>query len=142
MTADCLPVFLCDRRGTRVAVLHAGWRGLADGVLEAGVRALQAPSGELLAWLGPAIGPGRFEVGSEVRAAFMAHDPASTEAFVAAQNGKWLADIYQLARQRLWAAGVTQISGGGACTVTDRDHYYSYRRDGATGRMASLIWFG
>jgi hypothetical protein len=140
LTADCLPVLLCDRAGTRVAALHAGWRGLAAGMIEAGVGALGVAGSELLAWLGPAIGPDAFEVGAEVRAAFVAHDPAAGSAFRAHGSGKFVADIYLLARQRLAALGVTAVYGGGLCTVADRDRFYSYRRDGATGRMASLVW--
>jgi YfiH family protein len=140
LTADCLPVLLCDRMGTRVAALHAGWRGLASGVIEAGVKALNVPGSELLAWLGPAIGPEAFEVGTEVRAAFVRHDPAAERAFRPQTGAKFLADIYLLARQRLAALGVTAVYGGGLCTVRDRERFYSYRRDGATGRMASLIW--
>ncbi len=140
LTADCLPVLLCDRAGTRVAVLHAGWRGLAGGVIEAGISALGVAGGELLAWLGPAIGPEAFEVGDEVRAAFVTRDPAAALAFRPHGNGRLLADIYLLARQRLAGLGVTAVSGGGLCTVADRDRFYSYRRDSATGRMASLVW--
>jgi hypothetical protein len=140
LTADCLPVLLCDRRGTKVAALHAGWRGLACGVIEAGVQAVDVPGSELLVWLGPAIGPETFEVGEEVRAAFVKHDPAADAAFRPQADGKFLADIYQLARQRLTALGVTGVYGGGLCTVRDRARFYSYRRDGATGRMATLIW--
>lgn len=140
LTADCLPVLLCDRAGTRVAALHAGWRGLAGGVIEAGIKALGVAGGELLAWLGPAIGPQAFEVGAEVRATFVAHDPAAGSAFRSKGDGKFLADIYLLARQRLAGLGVTAVYGGGLCTVADRDRFYSYRRDGATGRMASLVW--
>ena len=140
LTADCLPVLLCNRAGTKVAALHAGWRGLAEGVIEAGVAALAEPGNELLAWLGPAIGPEAFEVGAEVRAAFVALDSAATNAFRARPGGKYLADIYQLARQRLAALGVTAVYGGGLCTVGDDARFYSYRRDGVTGRMVSLIW--
>lgn len=140
MTADCLPVLFCDRAGTIVAAAHAGWRGLASGVLEATVRAMAVRPGELLAWLGPAIGPQAFEVGDEVRAAFLAHDPEAARAFVPHGVGKCLADIYLLARQRLQAAGVGSISGGDYCTVSDTDRFFSYRRDGVTGRQASLIW--
>lgn len=139
MTADCLPVLFCTRDGQHVGAAHAGWRGLLTGVLENTVRNLQSPASEVLAWLGPAIGPQRFEVGSEVRAAFLASDPASSSAFVACGD-KWLADIYALARLRLKAVGVTSVHGGGMCTVSDEQHFFSYRRDGATGRMASLIW--
>ncbi len=140
LTADCLPVLLCDRQGSRVAALHAGWRGLANGIIEAGVSALQARPSDLLAWLGPAIGPEQFEVGAEVRAAFMAVDPGAEAAFRPHISGKFLADIYRLARLRLTALGVTAIHGGDFCTVSDARRFYSYRRDGVTGRMASLIW--
>jgi YfiH family protein len=140
MTADCLPVLLCDRQSSVVAAAHAGWRGLCNGVLEATISAMDAPAADLLAWMGPAIGPDAFEVGAEVRAAFMAHDPASGSAFSPIGDDKYLADIYQLARQRLQAAGVSSIHGGGLCTVIERDRFFSYRRDGRTGRMASLIW--
>jgi hypothetical protein len=141
MTADCLPVLLCDRAGTVVAAAHAGWRGLADGVIEATVAAMGVPGNSLLAWLGPAIGPQAFEVGDDVRAAFMAHDPLAAEAFE--PHGKrWHADIYRLAHQRLAALGVEQVHGGGLCTYADAARFYSYRRDGATGRMATLVWLG
>lgn len=140
LTADCLPVLLCDRAGTRVAALHAGWRGLAAGVIEQGVKALDMPGSEILAWLGPAIGPDRFEVGDEVRAAFVERDPAAAPAFRSGLPGKWRADIYQLAHRRLAAAGVNAVYGGGFCTVQDRERFFSYRRDGVTGRMAALIW--
>ena len=140
LTADCLPVLLCNRAGTRVAALHAGWRGLADGVIEAGVKALNTAGNELMAWLGPAIGPDAFEVGAEVRSVFIAHEPLAESAFRPHTSGKYLADIYQLARLRLMASGIHQVTGGDFCTMTDRERFYSYRRDGATGRMASLIW--
>jgi YfiH family protein len=140
MTADCLPVLLCDRGGRVVAAAHAGWRGLCAGVIEATVAAMRVPGGDLLAWLGPAIGPQAFEVGDEVRAAFVAHDAAAKEAFVAHGAGKWLADIWLLARRRLAAAGVPQVAGGGRCTVAEADRFFSYRRDGVTGRMAACIW--
>lgn len=140
MTADCLPVLFCDRAGTVVAAAHAGWRGLVSGVLEATIRAMAVAPGELLAWLGPAIGPAAFEVGDEVRAAFVAGNPEAASAFVPHGAGKWLADIYLLARQRLQAAGVGSLSGGEYCTVSDADRFFSYRRDGVTGRQASLIW--
>lgn len=140
LTADCLPVLLCNRSGTNVAALHAGWRGLAGDVIEAGVKAMGVPGGELLAWLGPAIGPASFEVGPEVRTTFMEHDMQAAQAFRATRDGKYLADIYLLARQRLQRLGVAAVYGGGFCTVTERARFYSYRRDGATGRMASLIW--
>ncbi len=141
MTADCLPVLLCDQAGSVVAAVHAGWRSLCDGVLEATVAAMttHVPADQLLAWFGPAIGPHAFEVGSEVRAQFMRHDPAATLGFVPAGE-KWLGDLYLLARQRLHAVGVTQIYGGNRCTYSEPEDFFSYRRDGATGRMATLIW--
>ena len=141
LTADCLPVLFCDRAGSVVAAAHAGWRGLADGVLEATVAAMQVPPGEVLAWMGAAIGPQAFEVGDEVRQAFIAQQAEAATAFVPQPTpGKWLADIYQLARIRLQHAGVQAIYGGGRCTFNEADSFYSYRRDGVTGRMASLIW--
>ena len=140
MTADCLPVLFCDRAGSVVAAAHAGWRGLLGGILESTLVGMAVPAAELLAWLGPAIGPQAFEVGDEVRTAFLADDPAATTAFVALGAGKWLADLYALARRRLLRAGVKQIYGGGECTLSDRARYFSYRRDGITGRMATLIW--
>ena len=140
LTADCLPILLCNRAGTKVAALHAGWRGLAGGVIETGVQALGVPGGDLLAWLGPAIGPASFEVGPEVRAAFVQEDAQATQGFRAARDGKYLADIYRLARLRLRHLGVAAVYGGGFCTLTERARFFSYRRDGATGRTASLIW--
>ena len=140
MTADCLPMLLTDRSGSVVAAAHAGWRGLCNGIIEATIARMAVPASDILAWLGPAIGPDAFEVGPEVRAAFMAHDPTAASAFAAIPDGKYLADIYLLARQRLNACGVTEVHGGDACTVTERERYFSYRRDGRTGRMASLIW--
>lgn len=140
MTADCLPLLLCDRAGTAVAAVHAGWRGLLAGVIEAAVSRLHVPGADLLAWLGPAIGPQAFEVGEEVRAAFVAEDAAAAVAFHPAPGGRWLADIYALARLRLARCGVTAVYGGELCTWSDAARFYSYRRDGVTGRMASLIW--
>lgn len=140
MTADCLPVLFCDRAGTVVAAAHAGWRGLANGVLEATMAAMQVPPASLLAWLGPAIGPQAFVVGDDVRGAFLAHDVEAASAFMAQSDGKWLADIYRLARQRLHKHGVASIFGGDFCTFNDIERFFSYRRDGVTGRMASLIW--
>lgn len=140
MSADCLPVLLCSRSGDRVAAAHAGWRGLAAGVLENTVSALQLPGEQLLAWLGPAIGPAAYEVGAEVRAAFCDHDPGAASAFRPTRPGHWLADLYRLARQRLGAVGVEAVSGGELCTHADPSRFYSYRRDGRTGRMASFIW--
>ena len=141
LTADCLPVLFCDRAGSVVAAAHAGWRGLAGGVLEATVAAMQVDPGELLAWMGAAIGPAAFEVGDEVRAAFVGRHAATAAAFVPQPApGKWLADIYQLARIRLESVGVRAVYGGGRCTFGEPDSFFSYRRDGVTGRMASLIW--
>jgi YfiH family protein len=140
MTADCLPVFFCDRAGSRVAVAHAGWRGLCAGVLEATLQHFPAPQ-EVMAWLGPAIGPQEFEVGEEVRAAFVAKHAEAAAAFVPGRHdGRWLADIYALACLRLGKAGVQAVSGGGFCTVTERERFFSYRRDRCTGRMAAAIW--
>ncbi len=147
LTADCLPVLFCNRAGTHVAAAHAGWRGLADGVLEATVSALAArgaPAHTLLAWLGPAIGPAHYEVGGEVRDAFMRSDPEALSAFRAVRPGHWLLDLYTVARQRLQRAGVPQVSGGGLCTFSDAARFHSHRRDGGghrhTGRQATLIW--
>ena len=140
LTADCLPVLLCDRAGSVVAAAHAGWRGLAGGVLETSVAAMPVPAGELMAWLGPAIGPRHFEVGEEVYAAFTGDDPQAVPAFVAAAKGHWYCDLYALARRRLAAVGVTAVYGGDRCTYAEQHLFYSYRRDGQTGRMASLVW--
>ncbi len=140
LTADCLPVFFCDRQGTRVAAAHAGWRGLAGGVLESTVEALAVAPEQLLVWLGPAIGPQAFEVGAEVRSAFVGQHAEAGGAFAAQANGRWLADLYRLARIRLGRLGVNAVYGGAFCTFRDRERFYSYRRDRVTGRMASLIW--
>lgn len=140
MTADCLPALFCDRAGTRVAAAHAGWRGLAGGVLEATLDRLALPPEEVLVWLGPAIGPQAFEVGTEVRDAFTAVHPEAATAFVdGARPGKLMADIYHLARIRLAARGVTAVYGGGFCTVSD-PRFFSYRRTPQGGRFASLVW--
>jgi YfiH family protein len=148
-TADCLPVLLAASDGSVVGAAHAGWRGLAAGVLEATIAKLRAGMSRevpLVAWLGPAIGPAHFEVGDEVREAFMAHDPAADAAFVKNPRGRWQCDLYLLARQRLKACGVNDISGGGLCTYADPARFHSYRRDvqhqgmATTGRMATLIW--
>ena len=140
LTADCLPALFARKDGTRVAAAHAGWRGLASGVLEETVGALGCRPGELMVWLGPAIGPRAFEVGHEVRAAFLNQDPGCGSCFVPSPAGRLLADLYELARRRLTNAGVTDVYGGGLCTFSEHEHFYSYRRDGQTGRMASLIW--
>ncbi len=166
MTADCLPILLCDTQGTVVAAVHAGWKGLAAGVIEATVNKMQtatthgnllgnnparenaAQSLQLMAWLGPAISPIAFEVGAEVRDCFVAQNPASAAAFTAVPQReagcgaapKFHADLYALARLRLHALGITQIYGGNRCTYTESDTFFSYRRDGVTGRMASFIW--
>lgn len=140
-TADCLPVLLCDRAGTTVAAVHAGWRGLVAGVIDAALAQMRAPAAEVFAWMGPAIGPDAFEVGDDVRDAFVAADEKSATAFRQHAAGKWHADLYVLARLRLQRLGVSNVYGGGRCTVTERERFFSYRRDGAkTGRMATLIW--
>lgn len=139
MTADCLPVLLCDHAGTVVAAVHAGWRSLCDGVIEATVAAMPAQADQLMAWLGPAIGPEAFEVGGEVRAQFMAKDAQAEFAFQA-KGDKWLSDLYTIARQRLQRLGVTQVYGGGHCTFSEPKTFFSFRRDGDTGRMGSFIW--
>ena len=153
MTADCLPVLLCDKAGTIVIAVHAGWRGLCDGAIEASIdaacRAAQIMPADLMAWLGPAIGPNAFEVGAELRDQFIMQDGQAEAAFKPHKNdkqeqNKWLANIYQIAAQRLNNCGVSQVYGGGIesdfCTFTQKEQFFSYRRDGVTGRMASLIW--
>lgn len=140
MTADCLPVLFSDRRGSVVAAAHAGWRGLAAGILEQTVTRMGVAGSDLLVWLGPAIGPVAFEVGDEVRAAFVADDPAAASAFAAGRDDRWLADLYRLARQRLNRMGIVAVYGGDFCTFSDPGRFFSYRRDGQTGRMATLIW--
>lgn len=140
MTADCLPILFCDQAGTQVAAAHAGWRGLAGGVLEATLDRLDVPPAQVLVWLGPAIGPQAFEVGLEVRDAFTAVHPEAARAFVDGERpGKLMADIYALARIRLAARGVTAVYGGGLCTVSD-ERFFSYRRTPQGGRFASLVW--
>lgn len=139
MTADCLPVLFCDKAGSVVAAAHAGWRGLQAGILERTVAAMACRPEALLAYLGPAIGPQAFVVGDEVRAAFLAVNQDDAVAF-RAHGGKWLADLYLLARRRLARLGVAAVSGGDCCTVGDAERFFSYRRDGVTGRMASMIW--
>ncbi|WP_165090045.1 peptidoglycan editing factor PgeF [Neisseria yangbaofengii] len=140
MTADCLPVLFCDKAGTVVAAAHAGWRGLAGGILQNTVRAMQVAPLEIMAYLGPAIGPEAFEVGQDVFDAFAAQMPATESAFESIGGGKYLADMYALARMVLQHEGVGMIYGGEHCTVLERDSFFSYRRDGQTGRMVSLIW--
>ncbi len=141
MTADCLPLLLCDRAGYQVAALHAGWRGLAGGVVEAGVACFQARPADILAWLGPCIGPQAFEVGEEVRQAFLAKSAAMEDAFrPSANRGRWLADMHQLARLTLARLGVVSVYGRDDCTYSCPERYFSYRRDGVCGRMVSLIW--
>jgi len=140
MTADCLPVLLCDRAGKRVGVAHAGWRGLLNGVLPAAVAAFGIDPKELIAWLGPAISQASYEVGAEVRDAFVAHDAAASRRFSPNARGRWQADLYGLARDALAAAGVTAVHGGGFCTYTEAGRFFSHRREAPCGRMASLIW--
>ncbi|MCR6497295.1 peptidoglycan editing factor PgeF [Thermomonas sp. S9] len=142
LTADCLPVVLAARDGGEIAAAHAGWRGLAAGVLEATVAAMRTPPAGLMAWLGPAAGPQAYEIGAEVRAAFVDVDPVADAAFVATRPGHWRVDLYALARRRLAAAGLAMdaIHGGGLCTISDRARFYSHRRDGRGGRMATLAW--
>ena len=140
MTADCLPILLCNRAGTVVAAIHAGWRGLAQEIIAACVTRLPCSADDLLAWLGPAIGPTAFEVGPEVRAAFLDLDDAHARAFKAGREDRWLADIYALAKQQLQQLGVTAIYGGAWCTWCDKEQFFSYRRDRITGRMASVIY--
>jgi YfiH family protein len=140
LTADCLPLFLCDVHARRVAVAHAGWRGLAAGVVESAVAALESDPASTLAWMGPAIGPRAFEVGPEVREAFVATSALAASAFAPHVPGKYLADLYGLARQRLTALGVEAISGGGFCTHSETDRFFSYRREKRSGRMGAFIW--
>lgn len=140
MAADCMPVLLTDEAATTVAAAHAGWRGLCAGVIETTVAAMQIPGDKTLAWLGPAIGPKAYEVGDEVRAAFIARDPAAESAFREAGPGHWLLDLYAVARQRLARSGVERITGGDFCTYTESERFFSYRRTRTSARMAALIW--
>jgi YfiH family protein len=144
LVADCMPVLFCNRDGTRVAAAHAGWRGLAAGVLEETIAASGLVPDETMAWIGPAIGPSRFEVGDDVRDAFIAKSEADVAAVTAAFKphapGKWLADLPTLAAIRLASCGVHEVRASGLCTASDAERFYSYRRDGVTGRMAALIW--
>ena len=140
LTADCMPLFLCDESGEHVAVVHAGWRGMAAGVIESTVRVIGAAPSQLMAWMGPTIGPSAFEVGPEVREAFVAHDPDAREAFRTHKPGKFMADLYALARRRLARVGVARVHGGGFCTYTDSARFFSYRRAQKSGRMGAFIW--
>jgi YfiH family protein len=140
LTADCLPLLITDRKGKEVCAVHAGWRGLAAGVVENALQRFSSPAQELLVWLGPAIGPAAFEVGDEVRERFLSHRQDAAEFFTITRPGHWLADIYALARMRLNAAGVGFICGGDFCTFNQESLFFSYRRDGKTGRMAAMIW--
>lgn len=140
LTADCLPLLLASDDGHEVAAVHCGWRGLAGGIVERVLARFRAPAAALSAWLGPAIGPAAFEVGAEVREAFLAVDPGAGKCFVAGRGDRWLADLAGLTRRALAAGGVRRVHGGEACTVTEAERYFSYRRDGVTGRMASLVW--
>jgi YfiH family protein len=139
LTADCLPVVFAAEDGSELGAAHAGWRGLAAGVLEATVAALRTPPALLSAWLGPAAGPDAYEVGAEVRETFVARDPAAADAFIATRPGHWRVDLYALARRRLADAGVTRVFGGGLCTISD-PRFFSHRRDQRSGRMATLVW--
>jgi len=141
LTADCLPVLFCNRSGTCVAAAHAGWRGLAAGILEATLKQFNESAEEILIWLGPAIGPTAFEVGEEVRTAFTDYLPTAEMAFTPSRKGHWFANLYLLAKQRFAHQGITTVYGGDFCTYTETQRFYSYRRDRHTGRMATLIWF-
>jgi YfiH family protein len=140
LTADCMPLFLADESGERVAVTHAGWRGMAAGVIERTVEVMGSQPSRVVAWMGPTIGPAAFEVGPEVREAFMADDPDASRAFRSHKPGKFMADLYSLARRRLASAGVTRVHGGGFCTYTETQRFFSYRRAQKSGRMGAFIW--
>ena len=141
LTADCLPVFFCDQSGSEVAVAHAGWRGLHEGIITTTVKAMKSPASDILVSLGPAIGPQSFEVGEEVLQAFVDKNAANMSAFVASRKGHYLCDLYLLARLELQGLGIDKIAGGDFCTYRENHRFYSYRRQQKTGRMASLIWF-
>ena len=142
LTADCLPIVLCDSSGTRVGIAHAGWRGLAAGVIARCVDAMQRPGRDLLAWLGPAIGPGSYEVGPEVREAILSTHPTARSAFSPSSSGgdRWMADLYGIAARQLESLGIDRVYGGGFCTFRDERRFFSFRRDGTTGRFATLVW--
>lgn len=142
LVADCLPVLLASRDGAVVGVAHAGWRGLAAGVLEATIRAMAVPAAQLVAWLGPSIGPQHFEVGEDVRSAFVQGAAAAADAFRPGREGHWWCDLPRLAHQRLAACGIREIAADGSCTFADRERFFSFRRDGDCGRMAALAWLG
>lgn len=140
LTADCLPVLICDRNGSHVAAVHAGWRGLSQSVIERAIVAMRVPRPELMVFLGPAIGPTRYEVGDDVRDVFVNDDESALTAFLPTANGKWFANLYELAQLRLRRLGIDDIYGGDCCTFDDAERFFSFRRDGQTGRMAALIW--
>ena len=140
MTADCLPILLCNQAGDYVAAIHAGWRGLADGIIEATIAKAPCPAAQLMAYLGPAIGPAAFDAGDDVYAAFTDQNPADASGFKPQADGKWKVDMYHIARQRLAAIGMTAVYGEASCTVSQPERFFSYRREGDTGRIASLIW--
>ena len=142
LTADCLPAVFAARDGSEVAAAHAGWRGLADGMLEATLAAMRTPAAEVVAWLGPAAGPAHYEIGADVHDAFLAHSAEAEAAFAATRPGHWRVDLYALARQRLQAAGMAAaaIHGGDQCTISDPSRWFSHRRDRRSGRMATLVW--
>ena len=142
LTADCLPVVFAARDGSEIAAAHAGWRGLAAGVLEATVAAMRTAPQDIIVWLGPAAGPGAYEIGAEVREALVARDPAAESAFIATRPGHWRVDLYALARQRLAGIGIdaTRVFGGDRCTIAEADDFFSHRRDGRSGRIATLVW--
>jgi YfiH family protein len=140
MIADCMPVFMTDEEGGTVAVAHAGWRGMSAGVLESTLDEMRVAPASVIAWLGPAIGPAVYEVGAEVREAFMSRDSAAAAAFTPTRPGHWLLDLYMTARQRLERSGVKRVYGGGFCTYSDAGRFFSFRRDRAGERMAALIW--
>ena len=140
MAADCMPVLFADESGEAVAAAHAGWRGLSAGVIEATVAAMGVPAKRLLAWLGPAIGPDAYEIGEQVRAAFLERDARAQAAFAPTRPGHWRLDLYLVARQRLAAAGVVKVFGGGFCTASDSARFFSYRRDRTSERMAAAVW--